>query len=545
MTYSKEGVVHPPTKNKPLAAPNPRFNPVSISRALWKQKWLTLSVWMLIGLCGTAYVLRLPFVYRAETLILVDSQRIPERYVVTTVVSDLQERLSTLSQQILSASRLEKIIESDHLYTAERLKYAQEEVIAMMRKDITVTVERSGVNRLGAFRVSYEGGNPVVVAKVANRLASLYMEENLKVRENEAEQTNDFLGGELEESKAKLDELEAKLSQYKREHMGALPEQESSLTGRVTGLQIAMRSNEDALNRTQQQILMLQNSIETKPRAVVEMQEADDTSSVAEGTNASPAPAIKTSEQLRGALEKLRLRYTDSHPDIRRLQAEIATAEEGEKEAGIASARAGNVHRDRRSVRLPAHDLAAEAHTAALRSQLAQSLAEQNTLTTERSKLIRETASYQARIELLPVREQEMAGLTRDYETSKLNYARLLDKKLDAKMAGKMEKLKKSESFTVLDEAKPPQKPIRPKRQVLIGAAWFFGLLLGISLGFGRESHNDVLLGEWELPTDIPVLGRVHEIAGPIHFSKTADVKPGAAGPAERLLFAGLQGDRK
>jgi succinoglycan biosynthesis transport protein ExoP len=498
-------------KKQPLTS-NPTFHPVSLLRTFWKQRYLAVSLWILIGLAGTAVILRLPFVYKAETLILVDSQRIPERYVVSTVVSDLEERLSTLTQQILSTSRLQTIIESYNLYPDERRKYVPEEVIAMMRKDITVNVERSASSRPGAFRVSYEGRDPVVVAKVANRLASLYMDENLMVRENEAEQTNEFLDRELQEAKARLDEMERRLSRYKLDHMGALPEQEASLSNRVTGLQVALQANEDAQNRAQQQILMLQSSLDSS----VDQESDPETDPVGTIAAVDPeSPAVTKAKQLRAELAQLRLRYTDSHPDVIKVQNELIVAEQNEKaeqQSLKASKTNPPAHLSQSSQRKPKRNLEMEAAKARLKSQIAQLTNEYESLKRERAKLLEEAGSYQARIELLPVREQEMTGLTRDYETSKLNYSQLLDKRFDARMAGHMEKLKKAERFTVLDEAKPPQKPIRPKRPLLFGCTWALGLALALGVGFARESMNSVVLGEWEIPGDVRILGRVSRI---------------------------------
>jgi len=161
---------------------------------LWKRKLLITLLWIAVSLIGFVIVYRLPAIYTAEALILVDSQKIPEKFVSSTVSTDLQDRIATISQQILSNTRLKKVIEDFDLYRDERKKYFEEEILEMMRKDISVKLERGWTNnRPGAFRVGYQGSNPSVVAQVTTRLATLYIDENLKTREVQAEGTSDFI----------------------------------------------------------------------------------------------------------------------------------------------------------------------------------------------------------------------------------------------------------------------------------------------------------------------------------------------------------------
>jgi hypothetical protein len=144
----------------------------------------------------------------------------------------------------------------------------------------------------------------------------------------------------------------------------------------------------------------------------------------------------------------------------------------------------------------------------------------------EQQRILRDMAQYQERIGRLPVREQEMAQLTRDYEISKANYRSLLDKGLSAEMSTDMERRQKSERFTVLDPAHTPEKPIKPNRPVLYMLSWAGALAIGLAFGLGREFKQDVLLGEWELPKDLMVLGRLPCIK----ISSTDESKSAPAG---------------
>src|SRR5882724_116244 len=179
---------------------------LSIVRILWKNRLITLAWWIAGSLITFFVVSRIPSVYKAESLIVVDSQKIPERYVSSSVSTEVQDRLATINQQILSATRLQKIIDDFNLYREQRKKMAPEEILEMMRKDMSIKIERGWTgNRPGAFHVGYSGTDPTTVALVTNRLSNLYVDENLRAREVQAEGTAEFMSIQLEEAKKTLD----------------------------------------------------------------------------------------------------------------------------------------------------------------------------------------------------------------------------------------------------------------------------------------------------------------------------------------------------
>ncbi len=206
----------------------PEFSPLSIARMLWKHRLMVLIVAIVGSLLSVVVVHQLPSIYRSEALILVDSQKIPERYVSPTGETDVAERLASISQEILSTTRLQKIIDDFGLYRDDRTKLVKEEIIERMRKDINITLENgAGQGRTTAFHVGYQGRNPTLVTEVASQLANLFIEEDLQTRARQAEGTADFIDSQLNEAKKTLDDLEAKVSKYKLAHNGDLPEQES------------------------------------------------------------------------------------------------------------------------------------------------------------------------------------------------------------------------------------------------------------------------------------------------------------------------------
>ena len=240
----------------------PELSPLSLARMLWKSKALTGLVWAFLALLSCAAVYMIPATYRAEAVILVDGQKVPERYVASTVNADVQDRLATISQQILATSRLQKIIDTYHLYQRERGRLPQEEIIEKMRADTKITLERSwGQERTSAFRIAYQGHDPATVAEVANQIGNLFIEENLRTRENHAEGTSEFLEEQLEQAKKSLNALEAQVEDYKMQHKGELPEQETSLAGALSRAQIELQANQDAINRAGQSKALLSTSL--------------------------------------------------------------------------------------------------------------------------------------------------------------------------------------------------------------------------------------------------------------------------------------------
>lgn len=460
----------------------PEYSPLSLARILWKHWGMTLLVLLLGSVISFAIVHQLPPVYSSEALILVDSQKIPERYVASTVSTDVQDRLATISQEILSTTRLQKIIDTFGLYREERKRLVPEEIIELMRKDISIKLERGWTrNQPGAFRVGYEGQNPTLVAEVANQLANLFIEENLQTRERQAEGTADFIDSQLNEAKKTLDDMEARVSKYKLAHNGDLPEQQAAISATLARLQIELQGNQDAINRAQQDKVTLEGTLQAAEAATGA--ERNKQLPKSNGTAYDGAVSETDSQFLQDQYDALTKTYQPSYPKMVVLRREIERQKMTE---------------DSEQARLDG-----------MKTQIALLTKEIQQRNSERNGILKSIAEYQARIEQLPVREQEMAELTRDYEMSKENYKSLLDKKLDAGMASDMERRQQGERFTMIDPPRVPEKPIRPKRPLLIGIGCAISLGLALAIPIVGETRKNSFLGEWELAEGIEILGRV------------------------------------
>jgi len=521
---------------------SPFANPLSIVRMLWKHKTVIVAIWIVLALVGLGIVRLLPNVYHAESLILVDSQKIPERFVASTVEVPVEEHLATISQQILSATQLEKLIRKFNLYPKLRKTKSPEQVIEQMRSDIQIIPEKGWAGArpgsgqsTGAFRVAYEGPDPAVVAGVVNEISGLFIAGNLREREMRAEGTSQFLESQLQEARKNLEQQEANLSRFKLQRMGELPEQEAALVGTLARLHSELQGTQDAINRAEQNKMMLENTLrlaETAEAAVMRaVEQASAPRTVAGGgrqdttpTAAAPAPPPLRSKDLQAQLDAARLRYQEEHPEVRRLKAELEAALQQEaREAALHPKAPAPVAKKS----APANEITInpavpfemstelnkeKARVATTRTQLAFTVKELESRVADRQRILRSIAEYQARVERLPMREQELAAVTRDYEISKANYKSLLDKKMSAEMATDMERRQQAEQFTLQDPARIPSAPIKPKRLVLNIGAVVVGLVLSLAWALGIELRKDQFLGEWELPPHVQILGRVPTI---------------------------------
>lgn len=549
------------TRMPPKKDPSPlQLAPLSVARILWKRKILILSI-LVLGLTLTAAVVyNLPAIYKSEALILVDSQKIPEKYVSATVNTDVGDRLATINQQIMSTNRLLKIITTFDLYKEERKKKVQEEIVEQMRtKHISLKIEKGWTGgRPGAFRVGYQGKNPAVTAEVANQLANLYIDENLKTRENQAEGTAEFVDSQLEQAKKTLDEQELKMSNFKQQHNGALPQQENSLLSTVASMQVQLQGYQDAINRAQQNKMMIETALSAAEASESVLQRSLQMAQARSNPNVAPVLSLTTqmpadpqapperrrSEILEQQIEQLKSRYTDDHPSMKFLQQELERTRRAEQteaarivKSALEAKKADTLKQvpktdaqkleSRSTPPTPPAPVTEESgkpaqpaitnrellkereRIATLQAQLANVKHEIEFQNKERERILKTVNSYQGRIDRLPLVEQQMAAVTRDYEISKANYKSLLDKKLSAGMATDMERRQKSERFMIIDPARVPEKPFSPNRPLLAAFGAALSLALSIVAGFALEFRKGALLGEWELPPEVAILGRV------------------------------------
>jgi polysaccharide biosynthesis transport protein len=495
-----------------------QISPEHYIRLLIHRKWLIFSTFLIVTAVTVVVVSQLPNIYTSETLILVDPQKVPESYVRSTVTGDVRNRLNTLEQQILSATRLQRIIDTLKLYSEERKTMAREEIIARMRKEINITLVSNFGQQdvLQAFKIAFSGKDPRLVARVVRELAALFIDENLKAREQQATGTKEFLEGQLQDTRKALEAQESKLRDFRLKHLGEMPEQESANLQILGQLQSQLHLVGEALARAEQQRNLTQAMMSQSAPVVVDIDDGDGKSvdgSGAErgetkiaGAKPPQTPVTRKQKLIAEVNEKLKRRYTENHPDIRRLRRQIAQEEANEPKAVEITAEVKPPEVKPREVKPlaePAKELAAATPAQpapgrtnpaptpsvnpVLVSQLKALDAEIAKQREDQQRLTKQLASYQARLEAIPVRQQEITELVRDYEISKAHYGQLLNKQLSAETATQLEIRQKSEKFSILDPAQPSERPSKPNRKLLDAAGALAGLVLGVILALGTE----------------------------------------------------------
>lgn len=489
-------------------------------------------LWAVLSALAFLLVAGRPNIYRAEAVVLVDTQKIPENFVSSTVQVSLQDSINSISKQVLSADNLMKIIDDFNLYPTIKQPRSIEDLVDRIRtKDLTVKLERSlNGNRSGAFRITFDALDPNVAAQVVNRVTDLFIRENRKTRGQRAQGTTEFIETHLEQAKKTLEEQEANLSRYKLKWSGELPQQESMLLSALAMKRAELQSNQEAQNRAEQNRLMLDNSISYSESSLVSasraLTQALNTAQTARGvsTPQGQEPQPPASAVLEAQLNAARLRYYDEYPEVKRLRLDLEQVKASEAKAAAAAAvkRASNPvdktpERVSTAPQIATTQLQEEVkrekdRLANLKAQYEAVNKEIATRKADRQSLLSQIEEHQISVGKLPIREQQMAGLTRDYEISKLNYRNLHDKKMAADISEEMERSEQSERFTIAEAPHVPTLPVAPNRLLYNLVGWLAALAASLAFFFGLELRKDKFLGEWQLPADITVLGRIPKI---------------------------------
>ena len=438
----------------------------------------------------------LPSLWTARATVLVNRQEIPEAFVKSTVNTDVDARLLTLSQDVLDTPRLGKIIQDNNLYPSLRRTKPMPDVVERMRKDIAIDVkeppERRGreTNAM-VFTVAYTTTDPVVSARVTNTLASLFTEENRRQREQQAVGTSEFLEAQLKEMRTKLAGQEQRITAYKEQHLGELPEQKEvnlrTLERLQQQLSLAYENNRRATER-RQNISQSMNNLDLASA----MAGSPGAASIA-GPMVTPAEsAAARLSILRQELAALQTTYSDKYPDVIQMKEQIRLTERraAEEEKKLAAAQAaaasgrgpkGQMSRSSRDLQLAVQN----PYVLSLMQQRDQADVEAKTSGDEIKNLTTQIATYQRRLEMTPKREQELALITRDYETTRDMFRQLLAKRGEADIAAELEQRQKGEKFRVIDQARLPDRPAGPNRLRL--------LIVGLVLALGAAGVAVVL----------------------------------------------------
>lgn len=529
-----------------------------------KHRWVALVATFAAGfLISVGFALLLPPKFRSAGTILIEQQEMPQELVRSTVTSYADQRVQVISKRVMTTDTLLDIIRRYDLYPKQRAKETREALLGRMRTDIGLRMisadvidPRSGrpTSATIAFEVSYTGSSPDLAAKVANELTTLYLNENLNNRTQLARDAATFLESEGDRLNRRIAELEAKLADFKKKNYQQLPELSQLNMQLLDRTEEELRSQESRQSSLEQQRVFLEAQLaQLKPNSAVFSDTGERILSTADRL-----------KMVKSQLASARAKYAPDHPDIARLERElaglqsdlakshVASADTGgdsteindlrrdlqraQSELAQASERYGPEHPDR--VRLerevkdlqnqlasaPSAPVSPEQRTAGadadnpayvqIQAQLSATLNDLQALKDATAKLHARAAAYQRDISLAPQVEQEYRELTRDYDNTRLKYQEIRSKQTEAKTAQNLEADRKGERFTLIDPPLPPEEPVSPNRPMILIAGTFLSLALAVGVLFGLESMDSSVRGRRDLQnlTGLPPLALVPHI---------------------------------
>lgn len=441
--------------------------------------------------------------YKSSALILVEQPTMPDTYVAPNVNENLQDRLQSITQQILSRTRLLTVINTLHLYNSDQSEAADDARIYKMRKDISIDLVRdSRNNEITAFRISYSSPNPQTAQRVTSELTNLFISENLKVRQMQSEGTTRFIEDQLETARQSLAEQEAKVQAFEAAHEGALPSQQNSNLTILAGLQSQLQNEQDTLNTARQQHAYYE--------ALLDQYRTSHGTLRAEALPANVVALDQELSRLHAQLADLSSRYTDQYPDIQRLKIQITRTQHlrdqlaAENTANPGDASAGN-------------DVTVTSPIGQIQGQLKANQLEIANREAAIKQLQARINEYQGRLNLQPATQQELAALTRGYDQSKSNFDDLLKKKNESVMATSMEQMQQGERFTILDPPTLPTEPDFPNRLKFCGIGLGLGLVFGVAIAGAFELMDDRLHSEKDLKALLPtsVIAEIPQVVIP------------------------------
>ena len=476
-----------------------------------RRKWLIMSIVLISVTVSGLYAWYKPLVYRSSTTILVEHQKIPGNIVRPMVSDGVAERVTTITQQVLSRSNLQKVIEELNLYPEAIKEQGYDTVIAELAANVELETKGSR-GRLESFTISFSHGDPMTAMKVTAKLASQYIDQNLKIREQFVEGASEFLDQELEIARKELDEKEKILSEYKLRHYGKLPGQLTTNLRSLDRLQRERVSIQESLNSLNTRIEVIQKSMrdyESMAGTLGDMQGIDYGAG-----QAGPAadPLAKRLATMKEELKKMLVEYTESYPDvislrnhIKRLEAEME--ERGAIDQNLEEFDTGEILGEGLGESSPRFDPYLQDLTntqSELKSEIA-SLKERD------KRIVKEMDDYQRNIEATPQHEQELLVLERDYRNMQKNYQRLHEKQLNSRISENLEKRQKAERFRILDPANLPTIPEGPPQYLIVLAGFFAGCGIGYGLAFLLEQWKPTFRRseDAEVSIGLPILATI------------------------------------
>ncbi len=470
---------------------------------------------------GTVTAFLWPDTYVSSAVVRVIPPQIPERFVPSNVNSEISQRINSMYQSITSRQTLTNIINVYQLYPRDRKRLPMEDVIEQMKKDIRLNLTGGDARgRVQAFEIAYSYENRLIAQKIVQELVSRFIDENIRTRAAQSSQTTEFLRERFEQNKRELDAAEEKLTKFRQENQGRMPEERQSNMAAINALDQRMNALNAQISRASQDKLLLESRLSTLKDQFSRLSVPEAAQQVEMAKNERLAQLEREILTMETNLEAVKQNYKETHPDVRRMKnnidvlkrtrANLQKEEEAKKAASEKSATAPETTA-RKNNNLPKEARAMEAEIASI-----QSLIEARNLEAEgaRKEIVgveRNMRSYQGRLEAVPMGTGQYEELLRERNTAALRYEEMQLKMIQSQAGTDLERRNQGETLELLDPASLPMTPTQPKRPLIVGASAFMGLIMGFVVAAVRELKDTTLknLKDVRAYTQLMILGSV------------------------------------
>jgi succinoglycan biosynthesis transport protein ExoP len=440
----------------------------SVLGILTRRRWWILTAACCIPVAVVAVALKLPDRYVSQATLLVVQQQVSQRYVEPDNTTTTAAAVEAMKLEVLSRSQLVKIIDDLGLYASEGSHPAPDSLVERMLRDVDIKPLETapGQSTFEAFTISFTAGSSPLAQEVTSRLTSLFIEQNQKTRGEQAANTTRFLSERLDTAKQRLTEQEQRLQAFKTANLGELPDQQQANLSALSNAREQLSATTISLFQAQQQSASIKSAIES----------------------------LLNDRLARLQSEKaiLLTRYTSRYPEVVKKDKEIAQIQALRDRVNKRGPETGNAQDP---------DSPDDTALVGLIRQAEASAAEVETLSNQQKKLKEDSEQYQARLNLTPVREQQLAEILRDYDLFRQDYTSLLNKKLQSQLTTSLEENQEGQQFRLVDPPTLPAAPSGPNRLKICLGGMAGGILFGAVLGFLIDTrdgsfHNEKALGQ-------------------------------------------------
>ena len=488
-----------------------------------------------------------PNTYVSVASIRVVPPAVPEKLVPTNVSVQMAERVAAMQQTILSRNTLTNIIQTYDLYRRERSRLPMEDIIEKMQRNITV----SGLTQLGgggngpsstraaAFRIGFAYDNRYVAQKVTRDLMTRFIDENIRERFSQSQQTTQFLRDQFDQKKLELDAIDQKLTAFRQANIGRLPDSMGSNIQQISVLESRVSTLNTNISRARQEQMMLETDLRATREKLSAVNRIREVIQLPGGGVASSSGGVagpsetdlelgrveRELQQLERGLERMLEQYKPTYPDVQRLQARVVSLKRERddlqnrklaiREPGASSSSSPAPTRTATAVAVNpvrAREVAEmESQITRVQGAIRAKEIEVDRYQREIGDAERRSKELQGRIEQGPVGATQLEQLMRDYEIAKKSYDELKMNLSRSQVASDLEERKQGETLEVLDLPSLPEQPMAPNRPVIVGAGVVIGLLLGFAMVTMRELKDNSLktLKDIRTYTQFNVLGSI------------------------------------